>query len=301
MQYLAPYARPCTPCTGEQLLCGHGSPVTYAHRVQQMSLTLFVLCVAAGRVHEAVALTCLACARSSSQTLQDLTSPAAHTTWCRLLTPLKMQHEQQEEAAEPQQQAVRTASTTPSDAGQQTCSPGIGAAAQDPTAAAAPLAVPPGNDNLCLLVKYVAMQHSKLQPLMQLLAPQQQGTRPSTAPPDAAVMPFVATEWHAVLLHVVAVEAAAVPAGSPLPGVLLEAAQSSSSVQQAAITVSNGSSADWLQYAVQLLQEVWSAVSAATAPTQGVCSKPTADAHVLEALLHVSMFRQLNLAGNVVS
>jgi hypothetical protein len=208
-----------------------------------------------------------------------------------LLAPLKMQHEQQEEAAEPQQQAVSTAGTTPSDAGQQTCSPGIGAAAQDPTAAAAPLAVPPGNDNLCLLVKYVAMQHSKLQPLMQLLAPQQQGTRPSTAPTDASVIAFVSTEWHAVLLHVVAVEAAAVPAGSHLPGVPLEAAHSGCSDQQEGSTMS--SSTDWLQYAVQLLQEVWGAVSAAAAPASGVCSKPTANAHVLEALLHVSISRQL--------
>lgn len=199
-------------------------------------------------MHEAVALTCLSCARShTGQALADLTSSAAATAWQRLLAPL-MPEAGQEAAADQSQQ-------------------------QSPTAT-----LPPGNDNLCLLVKCVAMQHNKLQQLMQLLSPQQQRQQQLT---KAA---FHAVEQHAVLLHVVALEAAAVPAGSDVPGLSLAVDAGGSSC---AGGDGSSSSSSWLQYVVQLLQELWAQASAAAALTPGVCSNPTAVAHALEAVLQV--------------
>jgi hypothetical protein len=164
-------------------------------------------------------------------------------------------------------------------------------------AALASAALPPGNDNLCLLVKFVAMQQNKLQQLMQVLSK-------SGADSQPAARPLQACEQHAVLLHVIAMEAAAVPAASPLPGLSFDAAAAASISQQhgnshqdiGLCTVSGYSSdnssqqsSNWLRYTVDLLQDVWSQAVAAAATTAGVCSIPTATGHVLEAVLQVSV------------
>lgn len=213
---------------------------------QSFSPRPVVCCLCAGAVHEAVALTCLSCARShTDKALADLTSSAAAAAWQRLLAPLMPQAGQQAAADQSQQQS--------------------------PTAT-----LPPRNDNLCLLVKCVAMQHNKLQQLMQLLSSQQQQQQLTQAA-------FHAVEQHAVLLHVVALEAAAVPADSAVPGLSLavDAGRSSSAGGD------DSSSSSWLQYVVRLLQELWGQASVAAAPTPGVCSNPTAVAHALEAVLQV--------------
>jgi hypothetical protein len=165
---------------------------------------------------------------------------------------------------------------------------GQDAAAEQSQQPAPTAALPPGNDNLCLLVKFVAMQHNKLRQLMQLLSPQQdpqqqqQQQQQQEEQQESKQAAFHAVEQHAVLLHVVALEAAAVPAGSSVPGLSLpvDAGGSSSAGE-------DDSSSSWLQYVVQLLQELWGQASAAAAPTPGVCSNPTAVAHTLEAVLQV--------------
>ena len=159
--------------------------------------------------------------------------------------------------------------------------------------------VPAGNDNLCLLIKVLAMQHNHLQQLMELLCPTAAAaaatgagcisSSPQEPPATAAnLASFPATEHHAVLLHVVALEAAAVPAACQLPGVPLaepgagnqQQQQEQSEAQESSSPAAAGS---WLQYVVCLLQAVWAQALAAAAPTAGVCSQPTATAHVLEA------------------
>jgi hypothetical protein len=156
--------------------------------------------------------------------------------------------------------------------------------------------LPPGNDNLCLLVRFFAMQQNKLQQLMQVLSQ-------SGADSQPAALPLQASEQHAVLLHVVAVEAAAVPSASPLPGLSFESAAGASTCQPpanssqgtgafthsgAANDSSSLHSSNWLRYTVGLLQDVWNQAVAASAATAGVCDSPTATGHVLEAVLQVS-------------
>lgn len=221
------------------------------------------------------------CARSTSKTLADLASPAARPLWLRLLGPLMPQ-------PEPHSADKQHNSNNNSNSGHQQ------------TAAAAP-AVPAGNDNLCLLVKFVAMQQNHLQQLMELIAgpaaavdagstsAQQTTVSSSTAAhTNGAPAALHVVEEHAVLLHVVAVEAAGVPAAEALPGVPADLLQ----LQQEAGTKSAGSNSDasscWLQYVVRLLQQVWQQALAAAVPAAGVCSKPTVTAHVLEALLQVT-------------
>lgn len=262
-------------------------------------------------MHEAAALTALSCARASGTALQDLTSTAAHTAWLQLLAPLMPQrpgpaHQQQEDSSNPENSAGAAAQELARDAADPPAAPTecIGGAA----------AVPAGNDNVCLLVKFVAMQSNRLQKLMDLLqspaAQQSQGhPQPPAAPAAAAVQqdytaqndaglpPFTATEQQAVLLHIVALEAAAVPAASQLPGLPAAAAGAAASLceQQQCVGASTARSpgSSWLQYVVDLLRVVWAAALATAGPTAGVCSRPTATAHVLEATLHVSVIQPL--------
>jgi hypothetical protein len=135
---------------------------------------------------------------------------------------------------------------------------------------------PVGNDNLCLLVKFVAMQQNKLPQLMQLLSAAAQ-----TSSAAAGVTDLHASEQHAVLLHVLALEAAAVPAASPLPGLTLDKGSNGNS------STAGGAGITWLQYTVQMLQKLWAQVTAAAAMTAGVCDSPTPTSHLLEAVLQV--------------
>lgn len=152
-------------------------------------------------------------------------------------------------------------------------------AAEAAAAQAALHAVPAGNDNLCLLVKFVAMQQNQLPQLMHLLSQPEQ-----TSSGAAGTGALQASEQHAVLLHVLALEAAAVPAASPLPGLSLDKVDKGSSESSSAAASARTT---WLQYTVQLLQDVWGTVTAAAAPAAGVCDSPTPTAHLLEAVLQV--------------
>jgi hypothetical protein len=212
--------------------------------------------VLAGATHEAAALAVLSCVRSSQSVLADLTSAAAQHVWQQLLAPMMMP------SAAPPPSAADAA-----------------AGAESSRAAAA--AAGHANDNVCLLIKFVALQQSRLQQVLDCLCSDGRAA-PGAVPPSSgsssSARCFAPSEAQAVLLHVVALELAGTPAASPLPG------------QPAPNGAANGASeqpAGWLQSVVSLLRVVWQQAVAAAAPGTGVCSQPTAGAHVLEATLQV--------------
>lgn len=261
-------------------------------------------------MHEAVALAVLSCAKTCSDAQHDLISTPAHTFWKRLLEPLMPQHPHPSEMNGCAQTKV----------GEVPSVPATQAAVDDTTGAdlhsrrdACPKAVGTtrsstsqkltGNDNVCMLVKHLCMQNNMLRPLMELLVDQPEARQHLAPASKAAGGLHGFTEQQVVLLHIIALEAAAVPADALLPGVpLLTAATRSNNGRTAcaadpATGLSRSSHPDvdtiislssWLQYTVDLLPQVWAQALAGAKPTPGVCSSPSLIGHLLEATLLVS-------------
>lgn len=107
----------------------------------------------AGDVHEVAALTALNCIKANSKALADLTSQTAGAVWLQLLAPVMAASAPAPSSSSAQQQLLDKAAKAAPAAGDGT-TPGFSTA---------------GNDNLCLLVKAVALQYDCLNKLMQCL------------------------------------------------------------------------------------------------------------------------------------
>ncbi|KAF6264494.1 hypothetical protein COO60DRAFT_127959 [Scenedesmus sp. NREL 46B-D3] len=119
-----------------------------------------ILAVLQVDVHEVAALTVLYCIRSCSTALADMTSPAAGSIWLHLLAPVL--------AASSNDTANSSRSTgEPTQHQHQQQHASRIAAPVAAFSTAAPAGDTAGNDNLCLLVKAVALQYDCLQQVLR--------------------------------------------------------------------------------------------------------------------------------------
>uniref|UniRef100_A0A383VNF2 Ataxin-10 domain-containing protein n=1 Tax=Tetradesmus obliquus TaxID=3088 RepID=A0A383VNF2_TETOB len=247
---------------------------------------LKILAVLEVDVHEVAALVVLYCVRAGGSALADMTraGAAAGSIWLRLLAP------------------VMAASNSTADSS----SLGSGGAPnqqqqQHDASGEAPPATTSGvdttgNDNLCLLVKAVALQHDCLQQVMQCLqlsgeaadgdssaawSPADTGSSSSSSSScssqqAAALQSNIA---HAVLLHIVEAEVGTVPnaEASPAGSQVDKAAQPEQQQQQQQQVLG------WLACLVGLVEQLSRQISSAAAGCDSVV------AHVLEATLQASV------------
>lgn len=216
---------------------------------------MFLACFATESVHEAAALMILSCLRGSCQVLTDILSPAASSIWLQLLAPLM---------------PTAAANSGISSSGSSTHSH---ISAEGRTAVQAGSG---SHDNLCLLVKAVALQHGRLQQLLENLQLDDSIEHGSDSNTDSGAQTTSAAHLrvnmaHAVLLHLVASEAATVPAAH-IEDVEAQQEQYLQSEQ----------CLPWLRYLVGLLRTLW-----LTTKCSDISGHGTVAAFALEATLQV--------------